>query len=93
MSQHAASPETLTELFADATVLGKEIADLVAHAWKVGLRDGMDTAAGAIEKHYGQPMLDMDEPTRMTILNVAEWLRLSALRVEFPPNLPPEYQR
>lgn len=87
-----AAPETLDELFADSTELGKSIADLVAHAWKVGLRDGMDTAAGAIEKSYGVPVPGLDESTRNAILHVAEWLRLSSLRVEFPPNLPPHRQ-
>ena len=38
MTADHAAPETLDELFADSTELGKSMADLVAHAWKVAAR-------------------------------------------------------
>lgn len=80
-------PNTIDEMFAAATDYGMKVADLVAHAWKIGVRDGIDCAAGAIETSFGQQREDMPENSRAVILAVAEWLKLSTFTVELPDRL------
>lgn len=80
-------PNTLDELFAAATDQGMRIADLVAHAWKIGCRDGIECAAAAIETSFGQPREDMAEDSRAVVLAVSEWLKLSTFTVELPDHL------
>lgn len=79
-------PQTLSELFAATTEHGKRTADLVAHAWKIGIRDGLESAAGAIVTTYGQS--DLPEETRRSLMALAESLRLSAFNVQLPDHYP-----
>lgn len=86
-------PNTIDEMFAAATDYGMKVADLVAHAWKIGVRDGIDCAAGAIETSFGQQREDMADDSRAVILAVADWLRLSTFTVELPDRLGQEPQQ
>lgn len=81
-------PQTLDELFTATTTHGKRTADLVAHAWKIGVRDGLDSAASAIENTLRSGKLDGLSPeTRQTLLTLHDSLRLNAHNVQLPDDL------
>ena len=44
------APQNLDELFAVLTEIGEKNAGLVGHAWKIGMRDGLSSAAQEVRR-------------------------------------------
>lgn len=76
------APETLAELFAASTDIGLKLADLVGHAWKIGMRDGLASGAQAVR---GASELDDMPPAFAEVMrHLADRLELQCHTIDLP---------
>jgi len=74
-------PQNTSELFDAATRMSKETAKLLIDGWAIGVRDGLHTAAGAIDDTVRDYRDILPSGVEELLVSMATTLRLSALSV------------